>query len=243
MKIYKLLMPAAGAFLLLSCASKTNDGEKARADYDRALSDSIEIVRQEIDSCNSQITVLRDQVNGWLPDFTTVSNPREAGSYMILTSFKDRYPLTATGLVARINDNSQLELVAALSGKPFDRIAVQGSSDTASSSIVPNDQALNYRTPSLTTVLFTGEEADAVCELIADNELNPLTVTYLQNERPVQSWRLPADNARMISYTYMLYKNNRELHRLERRVPMLHEKINLLRVHKDHAVSSEDSVK
>ena len=56
-------MPVAGAFLLLSCTSKNNDGEKARADYDRALSDSIEIVRQEIDSCNSQITVLRDQVN------------------------------------------------------------------------------------------------------------------------------------------------------------------------------------
>lgn len=240
MKSYGLILLAAGMSLMGSCVSRTNEGEKARADYDRALSDSIEIIRQEIDSCNAQITLLRNNINGRLDSFTTVSEPREAGSYMILSSYRNRYPLSSTGLVARINDNGQFELIAALSGKPFDRITVQGPADTATSAVVPNDQALNYRTASLTTVLFTGATADSIGQVIADNELNPLTLTYLQSA-PVQSWTIPADNAKMIAYTYLFYKDTRELSRLERRVPMLHEKINLLRLHKDKGGMSQDS--
>lgn len=222
-----LLVAAAG------CVSRNNsEGEKARADYASSLGDSIAAIEQQIDSCNSTIGVLRDKVAGWLPDFTTVSNPREAGSYVILTSYKNRYPLASTGLLARINDSGQFELVAALSGKAFESITVNGPSVTASSAVVPHDQALNYRTAALTTVSFTGAQADSIGQLIADNELNPLTVTYMQG-RPVQSWRIPESDAKMISYTYMLYSSQRELNRLERRVPMLHEKINLLRAHKE----------
>ena len=51
--------------------------------------------------------------------------------------------------------------------------------------------------------------------------------------RAVQAWRIPESDAKMIAYTYQLYSTQRELNRLERRVPMLHEKINLLRAHKD----------
>jgi len=238
-----IIAAAVAAMLLGSCGRKPGDGEKARADYDRSLSDSIAVVEQEIDSCNSQIGIIRDRVNGWVCDFTTVSNPREAGSYMILTSFKNRYPLTSTGLVSRINDNNGFELVAALSGKAFDRITVQGSSASASSDVVPNDQALNYRTASLTTVMFTGAAADSIGSLVADNDQDPIIVTFVGASGPVQSWRLPEENAKMISYTYLLYNNSKELNRLERRVPMLHEKINLLRIHKDRTTSATDSLK
>ena len=239
MKIKKIFIGIAVISLMGSCVSRTDEGEKAKADYDRALSDSIEIIRQEIDSCDSQISMLRSKINGWVGDFTTVSNPREAGSYMILNSFKNKYPLSSTGLVARINDNGQFELVAALSGKPFDCIVVQGPADTATSSVVPNDQALNYRTAALTTVLFTGPAADSIGGVISDNELNPLKVTYMQG-KPVQTWNIPAENARMIAYTYRFYKSTRELSRLERRVPMLHEKINLIRLHKDRSGSAQE---
>lgn len=238
-----ILIIAATVLLFGSCGRKNESGEKARADYDRSLSDSIAVVEQEIDSCDTQIGILRERVNGWVSDFTTVSNPREAGSYMILTSFKDRYPLTSTGLLARINDNNGFELVAALSGRAFDRITVQTSSVSATSDVVPNDQALNYRTASLTTVMFTGAAADSVGSLVADNVSEPITVIYAGASGSVQSWRLPEPNAKMIAYTYMMYKSNKELNRLERRVPMLHEKINLLRIHKDRTAQVTDSAK
>lgn len=231
---------AAVALLTGGCVARNDDGGKARADYGRSLGDSIAALQSQIDSCNSQMDTLRDRIGGWLPDFTTVANPREAGSYIILTSCKDRYPLNGTGLVARINDSGQFELVAALSGGVFDQISVTGAAGSASSAVVPNDQALNYRTASMTTVSFTGAQADSIGSLIAGNEHEPLTVTYIQG-KPVRSWRLDGDNAAMISYTYMLYSSQRDLNRLERRVPMLHEKINLLRAHRDRQTESDST--
>lgn len=226
--------------LAAGCAKRADNAAEARADYSRSLSDSIAVIETQVDSCENQITELRDQVNGWLPDFTTVTNPREAGSYIILTSARKLYPLTGTGLVARINDSGQFELIAALASKPFDRISVNGPSVTASSETVPNDQALNYRTPALTTVLFSGERADSIGMLIADNELNPITVTYYQGGA-VGSWKIPAENAKMISYTYLLYDTQRRLGKAERRLPMLREKINLLRAHRDKRAEQDSA--
>ena len=65
--------------MLSACGSKPK-GDSAQTEYDKTLSDSIAAIQQEIDSCDSQAAVLRDQVGEWLHDFSTVANPREAGS-------------------------------------------------------------------------------------------------------------------------------------------------------------------
>lgn len=224
------LIPAA---MLCGCAKKTVNSEKARQDYSRALDDSVSAIKQEIDSCRKQIKILNDQSAIWLRDFTNVSNPREVGSYLIYTSFRNRYPLTQTGLVARINDNGQFELIAALSGgRAFDQINVLGADGGLSSDVVPHDQALNYRSEGLTTVCFTGAKADSIGQLIADNELNPLTVNYLQG-RAVSAWKIPNDYAKMLSATYLLYKYRKDATRLERRVPMLEQKVSLIKSHQE----------
>ncbi|MDE7402254.1 MAG: hypothetical protein K2M87_02445 [Muribaculaceae bacterium] len=222
----------------IGCSGNKEKVREQREAYAASLTDSISAVQEEIEECNTRIDELRDAVNGWLHDFTTVTNPREAGSYIILTSQRNAYPLKGTGITARINDNCQFELIAALSGKPFSQIKVNAPEQSATSERVPNDQALNYRTPALTTVMFSGEAADSIGKLIADNELNPLSVTYIERGG-VGNYKIPAAEAKMISYTYLLYSNQRELNRLERRVPMLHEKLKLLRAHRDN--SSEKS--
>lgn len=224
--------------LLGACGGKNDKGEKARADYGLALQDSIEVMQQQIDSCNSNIARLNDETGAMLHDFTTVGNPREVGTYIIFSTFKDKYPLRSTGVVARVNDNGQFELVAALSGKRFDQIRVLAPDMALESEVVPNDQALNFRNQNLTTVLFTGSRADSIGALIADNALNGLKVDYLQGGT-VSTWTMPVENADMITATYRLYSNMKERARLERRVPMLHEKINLLRAHKDRSVDSK----
>lgn len=219
--------------VLPACVKRVDNSEKSRADYVKILDDSIASVQQRIDSCEIEIDILRNEVADRMRDFTTVANPREVGSYIIMTPFASRYPLKSTGIVARIDDNNRFELVAALSGgKAFQQIAVNSQDASAQTGIVPHDQALNYRTGALTTVLFSGEGADAVGSVIADNELNPLTLVFIQSN-PVQSWKIPAENARMIAATWLLYDASRKLGELERKVPMLHEKINLLRRHKD----------
>lgn len=223
----------SGLTLLSACGGTNHDSKQAKEDYKNSLNDSIEAIKVEIDSCNSQIEILREKVNVWLRDFSTVSNPREVAPYIIYTPAKDKYPLTSTGVMARMNDSGQLELVAALAGNHFDQISVTAGDESLSSSVVPNDQALNYRTDNLTTVMFSGQAADSIANLIADNELNPVSLSYINGGKPVIAMKLSDFEKKTVSYTYLLYKNSNELHRLELRVPMLHEKINLIRLHQD----------
>ena len=232
MKIVKHMALLCCAFMLFSCGTKSVDSKDVRNDYGRSLDDSISVIKAEIDSCRQQASVLQENVDVWMRDFTTVANPREAGAYTILTSWKNRYPLKSTGLVARIDDQGQFQLIAVLSGASFDRIVLNTPTESVSSQTVPNDQALNYRTGGLTTVLFAGPEADSVGQVIADNELNGLSVEFMQG-RVVSTWQIPAEYAKTLSYTYMLYKIQRDLATMERRIPMLQEKIKILRIHKN----------
>lgn len=219
--------------LTVSCVRRSNDkSEKAKTDYNAALNDSIERFKKEIDSCSLEIESLRAVVDEKLTEFTNVSNAREAAPYIIMTTARDKYPLKSTGLIARINDSGQFELIAALSAAPFDRISVTAGSETVDSETVPNDQALNYRTSELTTVSFTGSKADSIGMLIQDSGANTITVNYL-NGKLMKTYQLPAEYAGIIGNTYELYSMRRQLDRLEQRVPMLHEKINLLRIHLD----------
>lgn len=220
------------ALLAAGCGSG-NKGEQARADYNRSLGDSIEIARQEIDSCDNQIKVLRDKVGRWLLDFTEVNNPREAGSYLIYTKMKDAYPLTKTGLMARINDNGQFELVAVLNPGQFDQIGVSSGEKEARSAVVPNDQALNYRNGQMTTVMFSGKEADEVGQLIAANAINTVKLSFYNNGDIRVTNPISTPTLNMILATWQLYSDQREANRLERRAQMLHEKVNVLRAHRD----------
>lgn len=240
MKLLKYLGGACLLGLMASCGARTETGKEAQETYGHSLNDSIRAVEADIDSCREQITLLNDQIGAWMRDFTNVANPREAGGYLIKTDWKNRYPLTSTGIVARLNDNGQFELIAALKGGNFDCISVAGPTESASSDIVPNDQALNYRAAGLTTVLFTGPKADEIGRLISDNQLNPLTLDFLQGSR-VSSWKIPADNAKMISYTYLLYDAQRNVARAQAKIPMLQEKIKILRIHRNKLETDTES--
>lgn len=239
-----MLALAIAAMGIAGCKSNNESANRSQADYTRSLDDSIAVITQEIDSCNSAIGTLRNQTDVWLRDFVTVDNPREAGPYIIFHSFRNQYPPKGTGLIARLADNGQFELIASLKGTRFNQITVSGPtpSATASSEVVPYDQALNYMADGLNTVLFTGPKADSIGHLISDNQLNDIKVIYIDN-RQVGSWKMPVDTRKMIMASYQLYAGQKETNRLERRIPMLSRKIEILRMHKEKSAAQTDIAK
>lgn len=229
-KIISFLLPA---MLLASCAGGNADKEKAKNDYKNSLADSIAAAEHHIDSCENEIKVLTDNVNTWLRDFTVVDNSREVESYYIFNGWQNRYPLQNTGLVARISNGERLEIIAALKGSTFNRIRVESGELSAESAVVPHDQALNYRREGLNTVMFSGAQADSVAQLIADNELNPVRIVYLENGNVKGNWQMPEDYKTMVSATWMLYSSRSRQIKLEGYMKMLCKKIEILRAHKD----------
>lgn len=228
-----LILAVIGTGLLISggCARSNDSGKIAREKYHLMLEDSIKSLTVEIDSCRAVSRGLSDEVNNLLRDFTAVNNSREVEGYTIFQGWANKYPLRSTGLVARINASEQLELVAALWNGVFDHIVVTSGAESSSTAVVPYDQALNYRRNGLNTVMFSGKEADAVALLIADNELNPITVNFMNGDVVSRSWSLPLENAKMIAVTDLLYRKHSEQKELERRAMMLSEKVKLIRQH------------
>ena len=235
-----LILIGIAALLTCGCARKNNSGKEAQLNYQMALTDSIAKVTDEIDSCRVAAGTLSEQVDALLRDFTSVNNSREVEGYMIFNGWQNRYPLQKTGVVARLNASERIELVAALSNGVFDQIRIITPTETAETSVVVHDQALNYRRDGLTTVLFSGEKAESVASLIADNELNPLTVVFLNGGRETGKWKIPEDYAKMISMTSMLSTARNNQMKMERQSVLLGEKLKLLRRHQEE--SKGDSI-
>lgn len=242
MKKFATVWIALPLLLIISCSGGNDKQKKAEADYLRSMDDSIAVLNQEIDSCNSAIQSLRTSEDIWLHDFTTVSNPREAAPYIIYSAAKDKYPPKSTGLLARLADNGQFELIASLTGGTFDQIVVESSGESISSEVIPPDQALNYTAGGLNTVLFTGPSADSIGQLIADNDLSTIKLIFMKG-KPVNSINIPQMERTMIMASYQFYAAQKEINRLERRIPMLANKIKILRVHKDRLNNNLEDTK
>lgn len=228
----KSIYISLGLLLLTGCAGENKKGEEARKEYASSLDTEIAQTKSVEDSCRDAAAVLGDEINNLLRDFVPVNNSREVTGYTIFQGWQSRYPLKSTGFVARMSDGGAFELIAALSAGVFDRIRVSSGTESAETAIVPNDQALNYRREGLTTVLFSGPEANEVGRLIMDNELNPLTVTFLNGGKTTGTWKIPNENAKMISMTAMLTSRMAERNRIEKRGMLMAERLKLLRQHR-----------
>lgn len=218
------------------CTQRVEKSEKAieHEKWIASLDDSITSLQKEISESELLLDEATDRVGVMLNDFDYVNNPREVEGYTILKGWKARYPLTSTGLVARITEGERLELVAALKGGNFTSIAVScGGTSTVESAVVPYDQALNYRSGGLNTVAFQGAEADSVAAFIADHELDKVQLVFL-NGKASGSITLPEANCKMIAETWKLYSSRREVERLEKTLPMLNGRIAALRRMKDN---------
>lgn len=224
--------------LLAACNNnKKKNSQEAKNTYATVLKDSVKIAQVEIDSCDARIARLNTKINHMLDNFTVVTNPREVEGYYILRGWEKRYPLSVTGVVARLSLSEQLELIATNTRTSFDAIAVQSGAQSVQTAVVPHDQALNYRLPGLTKVMFSGPEANKVAEFIADNELNNVKIVFLENGKAKGSIQIPSDQKKEITSTWLLYAARTELKGLELKVPMLHKKIAILQAHIDQTQS------
>ena len=225
----KILIAGMAAILLASCANK----EKRESNYEKwvgTLGDSIKNTEETIRLTEDSVRILHDSIGAMLREFSYVDNPRQVEGYTILTSWRGRYPLSTTGLVARITKSEAFELIGTLRGGNFNRIEVSAGGESAVSETVAFDQALNYREGGLNTVAFSGSAADSIGELISDNAGGGITVRYIPLGKTIT---LSPDAARMIAQTWQLYSAQRKVQHMERLMPLMHKKIDAYRRIKD----------
>ncbi len=220
--LFVFLFPLASS----SCVQRQERSRNADKydNWKESLSDSLKLLEKTRDLTQDSLEKAYLLVDSLLKDFSYVDNPREVEGYTILKSARTSYPLSRTGLVARISKAEGFELIAVHSGNSFSSITVSDGVRSASTAHVTPDGALNYRTGNITTVLFTGAEADSVANLIATSPTSKFTIVYGGSSRIL----LSRADAAVVAQTWKLAQSRREVHRLERALPLVGRKIDIL---------------
>ncbi len=212
----------------VSCQRKNAAKERVQAErekWEASLPDSLKAVERQSDSIKAELQALSNNFDAMVHAFDYVDNPREVEGYYIAGAWKANYPLKSTGLIARLTKSEKLELIAALSGGAhFDRLRVETNGQSAETSVVPHDQALNYRMTGLNTVCFSDSAANSCAKLIADNNGSDIKIIYLEGERQTGTLSYPKQAQAVMMSTWNLYEVTSSISRDERMIPMLAKK-------------------
>lgn len=204
------------------------ESAKEREEWRASLTDSITVYQAKIDSIQMALAEIHSKIGNTLNNFTYISNPREVSGYYILDGWQNRYPLKQTGIVARINEDEALEVIAALSKGSFTHVSLSSEGQEYTSRPVPHDQAFNYKTADLNTVCFTGGSADSIAMFISNHRENPIKLTFIENNT-TGNFTIPQDEKNMISSTWNLYSTQREAKEIEKSISLYSARINACR--------------
>ena len=224
---------AFSALLLVATAScspdskKPTDAANKHAQWVNSLSDTLTAVRQEMSDNIMLIASLDSSINRLSSYFTKTSNPKLVENYIITNDFVNYDTESNTGLIARITESNEFELIATLRGSSFNQIMVSDAQSAVKSSVVNYDKALNYKIGSTNIVAFKDAKSDSIGRLISDNEDANLKLKFINNSTS-QSVSLSAKQKAMISRTWQYYNAIREKERLERQSLLLTEKAKIL---------------
>ncbi len=234
MNYLKAIGKLAGVALIFSsiicggCQRKNEAKERVQAErekWEASLPDSLKAVERQTDSIKAELQALNNSFDAMVHSFEYVDNPREVEGYYIAGAWKTNYPLKSTGLVARITKSETLELIAALAGGAhFDRLRIEANGETAETSVVPYDQALNYRMTGLNTVCFSDSAANSCAKLIAKNNGSDIKIIYIEGGRQTGTLSYPKQAQSVMMQTWNLYEVTSNISRDERMIPILAKK-------------------
>lgn len=232
---YKKIIFLASVLVLLfsgACKRKNEAKERVQAErekWEASLPDSLKAVERQTDSIRNDMQELNIRLDGMLHEFSYVDNPREVEGYYIAGVWAPNYPLKSTGLVARLSKSEKLELIAALSGGAhFDRLRVEAGGQTAETSTVVHDQALNYRMAGLNTVCFSDSASNSCAKLIAENPETEIKIIYLEGDKQTGALTYPKTSQAIMASTWNLFETRSALLRDEHLIPLLARKAAVL---------------
>lgn len=212
----------------IGCKRRNEAKERVQAErekWEASLPDSLKAIERQTDSIKAELQALNNSFEAMVHTFEYVDNPREVEGYYISGAWKSSYPLKTTGLVARITKSEKLELIAALAGGAhFDRLRVEANGQTAETTVVPHDQALNYRMTGLNTVCFSDSAATSCARLIAENNGSDVRIIYLEGDRQTGALSYPRQAQSVMMSTWNLYEVSSRIARDERMIPILAKK-------------------
>lgn len=224
------------SFSFIACHKvKKPEAQIEREQWIAGFADSIAFYRNEITKIESELNESNASVLRQLDNFEFIKNPKEVSGYYLLKNWKDKIPLTSTGIYARINENEKLELIATLSGNTFNKIGVDGFV----SEVVPHDQAFNFRHQRFNTVYFSGGKADTIASYIAEKHDDKVTLNFYEGNK-TNKFLIPDNEKEMIAQTWKLYNSQMYTRQLQKNLWIYSRKIDTFRRIMDESTENKN---
>ncbi len=176
-----ILAALGGLWLLGGCSSGGSESAtpSAREAWRATLPDSLKHYEQLQAAAQSRADSLYAIVSAGAESLEVIDDEILVEKYRVAPGWKGYDTTASTGLLLRLLESNDVELVASLKGAPFTSIEVStAAGESAATEAVAQDGELNYRIGGLSRVAFNGESAERITTFVLAHLSEPLTLTF-----------------------------------------------------------------
>lgn len=164
-------------------------------------------IESELDSVKSEFEIL---VSGM--DATDRGDYVEI--YRVAKGWRGYDTMAGTGVLARLLENGDVEVVASSASGPFSSVTLSADGESVVTKPVKEGGGLNYTVGNITRVTFIGADALALCDFAEEHKGETMTLSYVGAKTSVL--KLSSSQADMLAFFGRITAVKKRLDTLER---------------------------
>lgn len=179
---------AVAVGLCLAAASCGSDGEKKETKMTKAaqehaamrasLKDSAALYKQRTESLLPKMEELQKEFETLNLQFEIDNRADYVEIYRVAKGWKGYDTMSGTGILARLLENGETEVVVSSAAGKFSSVALSGGGQSVATQPVKDNSGLNYTVGNVTRVTFIGADAKALCNFADAHRNDALTLTF-----------------------------------------------------------------
>ncbi len=179
-----------------------------------SLRDSAALYRQRAEELQPQIEALQAEFDSLSGILELDARPEYVEHYRVAKGWKGYDTMAGTGILARLLENGDIEVVASSASGSFTSVTLSSGGESATTQSVAEGSGLNYTVGNVTRVTFIGADASALCGFAAAHKGSPLKLTY--NGAKTSSVTLTSRQADMLAFIGEIVEVKNRLDQLDK---------------------------
>ena len=185
MKLLKYSLPALllGSLLTGGCKSDEKSGEmtpaaREHAAFRASLRDSMNLYNSSAASLKSETDTLQKEFEALYSRLEVDDRKEYVEIYRVAKGWKNYDTMSGTGLLARILENGNVEVIASSDKGSFSSIELSSEGDRFITEKVPESAGFNYTVGNQSRVTFSGNDALAICNFALSHKDSAIKVIF-----------------------------------------------------------------
>lgn len=142
------------------------------------LQDSVAIYRAQAEELLPEVESLKKEFDSLNNKLVTDNGTEGIEKYRVLPGWKGYDPMSKSGIIARLLESGDIEIVATSTSGAFSSISLSAGGQSVSTGSVSSGSGLNYTVGNTTRVTFIGKEALNLCNFAKSHSNSTITLNF-----------------------------------------------------------------